>query len=96
MILTIEQIKYELAFCERMGYNKAAVDIEVFRTILAQHEEIERLKQANLKSLELLDAAVCQCCDKTGAYYDKHGEVCQCQWCDEVNRLPRPLKGEKQ
>lgn len=32
----------------------------------------------------LLEAAKCPCCDGSGAYYDNCGNVCQCQWCDEV------------
>lgn len=39
-------------------------------------------------AIRLLDAADCpQCGDKSGAYYDSVGEVCQCQWCDEVGNL---------
>ena len=56
--------------------------LEHIRTILAQQQEIERLRR-------LLGAAVCPCCDKSGAYYDNYGEIHQCQWCYEVN-----LKGE--
>ena len=37
--------------------------------------------------LKLIDAAVCPCCDKSGAYYDDMGEVRQCQWCHEVAKL---------
>lgn len=44
------------------------------------------------KAIELLDAAVCPCCDKSGAYYDNDGGVCQCQWCAEVEALKH--KGE--
>lgn len=37
---------------------------------------------------QLLTAANCPGCgDKSGAYYDNYGEVCQCQWCDEVSKL---------
>ena len=40
------------------------------------------------KALALLVAADCpQCKDKSGAYYDNYGEVCQCQWCNEVYHL---------
>lgn len=36
----------------------------------------------------LIDAANCpQCGDKSGAYPGNNGEVCQCQWCDEVGKL---------
>ena len=35
----------------------------------------------------LVRAARCPCCNGDGAYYDNYGEVCQCQWCDEVNKL---------
>ena len=44
--------------------------------------------EAQLKELEaLLKAAQCPCCDGSGAYYSNMGEVCQCQWCDEVSEL---------
>jgi hypothetical protein len=52
--------------------------------------DVQRIAVLNLrimKMAELLDAAVCPCCDKSGAYYDNMGEVCQCQWCDEVNKV---------
>lgn len=40
------------------------------------------------KLFTLVDAANCpQCGDKSGAYYDNNGEVCQCQWCYEVGKL---------
>ena len=45
--------------------------------------------QAKIDRLNtLLDVADCpQCRDKSGAYYDNNGEVCQCQWCCEVAEL---------
>ena len=45
-------------------------------------------------ALSLLDIADCpQCVDKSEAYYDNNGEVCQCQWCYEVAEFK--LKWEK-
>jgi hypothetical protein len=35
------------------------------------------------KAIELLQVASCPCCDGSGAYYDNHGGVCQCQFCYE-------------
>lgn len=52
----------------------------------------KELEQFYLEAIKLLDAAICPCCDKSGTYYDNNGEVCQCQWCDEVSRLPQPLR----
>ena len=47
-------------------------------------------------ALQLLDAADCpQCVDKSGAYYDSHGEPNQCQWCYEVSTLKQTLQNEK-
>lgn len=44
---------------------------------------------------QLIDAANCpQCGDKSGAYYDNYGEVCQCQWCHEVGELKTNWFGE--
>lgn len=59
------------------------------REILELRQEIERVKS---EAIKLLDAAICPCCDKSGAYYDNYGEVCQCQWCDEVNKLREKSK----
>lgn len=50
------------------------------RALKVQQTEID-------KAIKLLDAAVCPCCDKSGAYYDNDGGVCQCQWCAEVEAL---------
>lgn len=57
---------------------------ERLEEILELRQGIERVKS---EAIKLLDAAVCPCCDKSGAYYDGYGEVCQCQWCDEFNKL---------
>jgi len=51
--------------------------------IIEMYKEKSKLDEAK----DLLNAANCPCCDKSGAYYDGHGEVCQCQWCDEVSKL---------
>lgn len=84
-----ENNQWKRDYVEDFGVTESLLPL---RTILTLHEEIERLKQANLKALELLDATVCPCCDKTGAYYDKHGDVCQCQWCYEVDQLREQSK----
>jgi len=70
--------------------------------IMSQSNEIDRWQEQYTKCFEnnntleselvlaksLLDAANCpQCGDKSGAYYDNYGEMCQCQWCYEVNNL---------
>lgn len=33
--------------------------------------------------LALLKVSACPICDGQGAFYDGHGDVCQCQFCDE-------------
>ena len=59
----------------------------MYKTVGPDLEVIERLYNDLEKAKELLNAAECPCCDKSGAYYDAQGEVCQCQWCDEVSKL---------
>jgi hypothetical protein len=44
---------------------------------------VNELQAAKIDAVRLLDAALCPCCDKSGAYYDNYGEVQQCQWCYE-------------
>lgn len=83
------QLEEELHHVAESGFT------ELFTTIEQQQELIEELEQFNLEAIKLLDVAICPCCDKSGAYYDNNGEVCQCQWCYEVSRLPRPPKGER-
>src|SRR5690554_1047259 len=65
---------------------------ERLEEILTLRQRVQELEQLYSEAIKLLDAAVCPCCDKSGAYYDNNGEVCQCQWCDEVSRLPQPPK----
>lgn len=50
-------------------------------------------QQNTIKELvELIKVADCpQCKDKSGAYYDNYGEVCQCQWCDETEKLIKSI-----
>ena len=43
---------------------------------------------------ELLEIAACPQCDGSGAFYDNHGEVCQCQWCDERKKAIAKAKGQ--
>ena len=50
-------------------------------------DHLAALKQAKIDAVRLLDAALCPCCDKSGAYYDNYGQVQQCQWCYEVEQL---------
>ena len=50
-------------------------------------DDIAKLQEGIDKAIELLDAAFCPYCDKSGAYYGSMGEVFQCQWCDEVEAL---------
>lgn len=52
-------------------------------------DEKEKLIQV---AVGLLNAAVCPCCDGSGAYYDDMGAVCQCQWCYEVEELNKKVK----
>jgi hypothetical protein len=48
---------------------------------------VNELQAAKIDAVRLLDAALCPCCDKSGAYYDNYGEVQQCQWCYGVEQL---------
>ena len=58
-------------------------------------DTIESL-QAKLEVAKgLLVAANCpECDDKSGAYYDNVGNVCQCQWCYEALQLIGESKDE--
>ena len=49
--------------------------------------EIDQLRAELEKAKKLLNVALCPCCDKSGAYHDIYGDVCQCQWCSEVQEL---------
>lgn len=71
-------------FASAMCKKDVTHNLTDLREILELRQEVERLK---VEAIKLLDAAVCPCCDKTGAYYGNHGELCQCQWCDEVKKL---------
>jgi len=45
--------------------------------------------------LSLLECAACPQCDGSGAYYDSHGEVYQCQWCYEREAVLMAAKGDQ-
>ena len=45
---------------------------------------IEQLEADKAELVGLCEAAGCPSCNGDGAYYDNHGEVCQCQWCYEL------------
>ena len=61
---------------------------EVQKYISWLEAENKRLREALTEAKALLDAADCpQCREKSGWYYDNQGEVCQCQWCYEVQAL---------
>ncbi|MCP4473071.1 MAG: hypothetical protein GY821_00555 [Gammaproteobacteria bacterium] len=49
-------------------------------TINEQAAEIKKLKI-------LLGEARCSNCYGDGANYDGHGEIHQCQWCDETKKI---------
>ena len=55
-------------------------------------DELERLRAHVAEVKDLLALAKCPCCDGSGAYYDNHGEVCQCQWCYEKNKPFKSLQ----
>jgi hypothetical protein len=59
---------------------------------IAMDDHLAATKQAKIDAVRLLDAALCPCCDKSGAYYDNYGEVRQCQWCYEVEQLKEQRK----
>lgn len=46
--------------------------------------KIEQLEKDKAELVGLCEAAGCPSCNGDGAYYDNHGEVCQCQWCYEL------------
>lgn len=54
-------------------------------------DEIYEDEQYVVVPLDILSSivnhAVCPCCDGSGAYYDLYGDVCQCQWCDEKQKI---------
>ena len=44
--------------------------------------------ECKVRELEaLLKIAKCPCCDGSGAYYNGHDQICQCQFCDEKKTL---------
>ena len=55
-------------------------------------DHLAAMQQAKIDAVRLLDAALCPCCDKSGAYYDNYGDVHQCQWCYEVEQLKEQVK----
>ncbi len=67
---------------------------EDLRHDIARHIAIiSELEYDRSALLDLIDAADCpQCENKSGAYYDNYGEVYQCQWCYEVNKLKEQEK----
>ena len=58
----------------------------------SKQADLDQLRAELEKAKTLIDAALCPCCDKSGAFYDGYGEVQQCQWCSEV----ADLTGDKQ
>lgn len=68
-------------------------DLKLLEDHYNRRDKINREAKALL--LELLKVADCpQCKDKSGAYYDNNGEVCQCQWCYEVGEAIKQCGGE--
>ncbi len=69
---------------------------EPTKVLFSDFKELEkdnkRLKAVIDTQRGLLIVAQCPACDKSGAYYDNDGNICQCQWCYEVNTL---CKSEK-
>ena len=60
--------------------------------VLALVQTVEQLRAHVAEVKDLLALAKCPCCDGSGAYYDNHGEVCQCQWCYEKNKQFKSLQ----
>ncbi len=54
--------------------------VKIPPTYCEQAAEIEKLKI-------LLGEARCSNCYGDGANYDSHGEIHQCQWCDETKKI---------
>ena len=82
-----EMHSYRIACCEA---NAKANALEAENATHKEEKalffnEIDRLKAENANLKALIKAADCPCCDKSGAYYDGHGEVCQCEWCYEYS-----------
>ena len=67
---------------------KRIAELENRNTALLMLIDKDEQHIAELKSL--LSVAKCPCCNGDGAYYDGMGEVCQCQWCYEVNEALPP------
>jgi hypothetical protein len=65
-------------------------------TMLASAELLQHRQQEIDRLRGLLQTAACPSCNGDGAFYDGHGQVCQCQFCDERQQaLAAPKVGEK-
>lgn len=59
---------------------------EVAKDYYDKDARIEQLTKEREGLIGLCKAAGCPQCNGDGAYYDNHGRVCQCQWCDEFSK----------
>lgn len=83
-----DQFYYELQGVVIDASREGFIDSISEATISRLDAQYKALEAENKRLRALLGAAVCPNCDKSGAYYDGQGEVCQCQWCYEVNLNP--------
>ncbi len=97
-VLTISNIQPHLhknfeailigGYCERSNEDfiigmlgvEAVKDEPLSKLVAEQEAEIKKLKI-------LLGEARCSNCYGDGANYDGHGEIHQCQWCDETKKI---------
>jgi len=77
----------KVAAVDRIEELQAKVDRLCSRGIEDMRHRIEELKAERAKIKGLLDMAICPCCDGSGAYYDGHDQINQCQWCYEKGEL---------
>ena len=70
---------------------QSAIRLKAGEKQLQEYQEWVDSLEKRIAELEaLIDVAICPNCDKSGAYYDGYGEVCQCQWCYEVAQAVTP------
>jgi hypothetical protein len=77
----------------KWGDNDDMAELKV--ELVKRDDRIETLEGVLSKAYRMVNTekGYCpQCGDGSGAYYDNHGSVCQCQWCYEANQITHALK----
>ncbi len=60
--------------------------VPVSRAMITREEYLELVAEVQMLKI-LLGEARCSNCYGDGANYDGHGEIHQCQWCDETKKI---------